>query len=159
MIDYLYFGEANIFHENEDFQLNGLMGSGDEEEMINKDFNYTTRKVTQKQAKLKNITTQETKTPNGYFENFEVKVEASPPLEGNAAVTDTVTVAADLQDLDEKINTMMEDAERKVFSGNQNRKTYLCKVCGREGDVTGIRMHIESKHITGISQTCHLWKS
>merc|ERR1719319_530007 len=127
-----------------------------EEEMINKDFNYTTRKVTQKQAKLKNFTTQETKTPNGYFDNFEVKVGALPPLKGTAAVTDTFIVAVDLQDLDEKINTMMEDAGKKVFSGNQNRKIYICKVCGKEGDGTSIRLHIESKHITEVSNICNI---
>merc|ERR1719319_217525 len=102
MIDFLYFGEANVYQESldsflavaEELQLKGLTGSGAEkeaEELLNK----PTIK------KKGNFTKQETPDPLCSLD----KEESSPPLERTVAVTDyTVavtdyTVAADLQDL------------------------------------------------------------
>merc|ERR1712129_86024 len=63
MIDYLYFGEVNIFQENlnsflavaEDFQLNGLMGSGDEEDKIKEDFKNSVKKGNTKTSQIKQL--------------------------------------------------------------------------------------------------------
>ena len=85
----------------------------------------------------------------------DAKVEASPPLTGTVAVTD-YTVAADLQDLDEKIKSMMEVGEKHINSGRQKQKSRICKVCGKEGQMGDIQRHIESHHITGVSHTCNI---
>merc|ERR1712150_202316 len=81
------------------------------------------------------------------------KVESSPCQEGTVAATD-YTVAADLQDLDDKIKSMM------MFSENHAGGTYgrarICKVCGKEGLMSNIKQHIESNHITGVSHTCNI---
>ena len=108
MIDFLYFGEANVYQENldsflavaEELQLKGLMGSGAEEEP-------QIQKKPPKPVKQRSYRKQESPTPD-----TSNPVEASPPLEGAVAVTD-YTVAADLQDLDDKIKSMMMFSEKK----------------------------------------------
>merc|ERR1712129_42613 len=65
--------------------------------------------------------------------------KTEPSLEGTVAVTD-FTVAADLQDLDEKIKSMMMFSE-KVINSKEGRAR-ICKVCGKEGSWTNIRRHI-----------------
>ena len=82
------------------------------------------------------------------------KVETSPPLEGTVAVTD-YTVAADLQDLDDKIKSMMMFSENIVEGGKQGRAR-ICKVCGKEGPMHVIGNHIEAHHITGVSNICNI---
>merc|ERR1712055_136670 len=68
-----------------------------------------------KKVQLKSSPTQEAKAPNEY--NAEVKVEPSHSTEETVAVTDSVVVAADLQELDEKINNMMEFTGNTIYSG------------------------------------------
>ena len=82
------------------------------------------------------------------------KEETPPPLEGTVAVTD-YTVAADLQDLDDKIKSMMMFSEN-IVEGGKHGRARICKVCGKEGQMANIRDHIEANHITGISHTCNI---
>ena len=80
------------------------------------------------------------------------------PQEGTVAVTD-YTLATDLQDLDEKIKSMMEASENRckiVKVGARQDKAKICKVCGKEGQWSQIRNHIEAHHITGVSHTCNI---
>ena len=70
------------------------------------------------------------------------------------AVTD-YTVAADLQDLDEKIKSMMVVGETNK-GGNFKGRVRICKVCGKEGARKTIMDHIESNHIVGVSHTCDI---
>merc|ERR1712129_292091 len=81
------------------------------------------------------------------------QVEPSPPLEGTVAVTE-YTVAADLQDLDDKIKSMMMFSEN--HAGGSHGRARICKVCGKEGEMGNIRDHIEAHHITGVSHTCSI---
>jgi len=152
MMDFLYFGEANVFQENldsflavaEELHLKGLMGSGAEEDKIN---NQTT--VEKKPPKPKRNTFKKEVIET---ENYMTQVQSSAPQEGTVAVTD-YTVATDLQDLDDKIKSMMGENENVLI---QNRKARVCKVCGKEGIWASIRNHIEANHITGVSHTCNI---
>merc|ERR1712129_23798 len=159
MIDFLYFGEANVYQENldsflavaEELQLKGLMGSGAEEEreQINKP---TEQKRAPKPMRQRIFTKQETPTPD--ISSSVETVEPSPPIEGTVAVTD-YTVAADLQDLEDKIKSMMEVSENMV-GGSQRGFKRICKVCGKEGPRQSIIDHIEANHITGVSHPCNV---
>ena len=86
--------------------------------------------------------------------NSVAKVGSSPPQEGTAAVTD-YTVAADLQDLDDKIKSMMEVSKNKN-DGNTAGLKRICNVCGKEGEQSNISRHVEATHITGVSHTCKI---
>ena len=63
---------------------------------------------------------------------------------------------ADLKYLDDKIKSMMESTEKIIFVGNQNRKVFVCNVCGKEGQRKHIIQHIETHHITGVSHACDI---
>merc|ERR1719509_536019 len=128
------------------------MGSGAEEEAeeISKS---TIQKKATKTVQRRTHTKQESPTPD--ISSSVRTVESSPSLEGTVAVTE-YTVAADLQDLDEKIKSMIGFSENKIGRGakpNQNAK--VCKVCGKEGQMGDIQRHIEANHITGLSHTCN----
>jgi len=155
IVDFLYFGEANVYQENldsflavaEELQLKGLMGPGAIKE-----------EVEDKKSKPKNITPKHLKRRN-YIpaETFdsEDKVEAEPPLEGTVAVTD-FTVATELQDLDDKIKSMMDVSENKNDQKGQTGFKRICKVCGKEGHMSLIMNHIDTNHITGVSHACNI---
>merc|ERR1712129_407909 len=159
MIDFLYFGEANVYQENldsflavaEELQLKGLMGSGaeKEDEEINKP---TIKKKAPKPVERRTYTKQEFPIPDN--SSSVDTVESSPPLEGTVAVTD-YTVAADLQDLDDKIKSMMMFSEN-IVEGGKHGRARICKVCGKEGQMSHIKAHIEAHHITGVSHTCSI---
>ena len=65
-------------------------------------------------------------------------------------------VSGDLQELDEKVKSMMEIGQNKIKSGQQERRVHICKVCGKEGAGIAIRDHIEANHLEGVSLPCNL---
>ena len=70
-------------------------------------------------------------------------------------IRDRLTVAADLEGLDEQINSMME-VGGTIMVGNTSRVARICTVCGKEGKDTDIKRHIEANHITGVSHICNI---
>merc|ERR1712129_495020 len=98
----------------------------------------------------KHLNAYEPQTPD--ISNCRLKVETLPIIEETEIVAN-YTVAADLQNLDEKVKSMMETR------GNRDRNHKFarrCKVCGKEGPYGAMRDHIEAHHITGVSHTCHI---
>jgi len=160
MIDFLYFGEANVNQENldsflavaEELQLKGLMGSSAEEETNKPTMTKKTKNISQEKKYLQQEVLIPVPSSFGDEPNSVDKLESSSPLEGTSAVTD-YTVAADLQDLDDKINSMIVFSENQIGRGE---KAKACKVCGKEGNMSQIKAHIESHHITGVSHTCNI---
>ena len=63
-------------------------------------------------------------------------------------------VSGDLQELDEKVKSMMEASQNFDPSGKQKAK--ICKVCGKEGAGIAIRDHIEANHLEGVSLPCNI---
>ena len=64
-------------------------------------------------------------------------------------------VSGDLQELDEKVKSMMETSENLIQNGKQRAK--ICKMCGKEGLLANIKTHIEANHITSnISHSCDI---
>merc|ERR1719319_92597 len=167
MMDFLYFGEADVYQGNsdsflavaEELQLKGLMGSGPEKEAEESYNKPQPKKKTQKRTQERNYLQQEipTAAPSSFVDKpiFVDKVEISPTPEGTVAVTD-YTVAADLLDLDDKIKSMIIVSENKTKYGNGNETARICKVCGKEGSLSLIKHHIEAHHITGVSHTCNI---
>ena len=65
-------------------------------------------------------------------------------------------VSGDLQELDEKVKSMMEKTNKQMPSGTKMAYVYICNVCGKEGAGIAIRDHIEAKHLEGVSLPCNL---
>jgi len=159
LVDFIYFGEANVHHENldsflavaEELQLKGLMGLGAE---TNKSTSILPppKSKTQIKEQLKTLLIQED-FPQDTFDHVD-NIEPEPVSEEIADVTD-YTVAADLQDLDEKIKSMMKVSENVIGGSSGNQRKRICKVCGKEDRMSNIKLHIEHHHITGVSHPCH----
>ena len=64
-------------------------------------------------------------------------------------------IPGDLQQLDEKVKSLMEFSENLIPDGKGERRK-ICKVCGKEGQSMAIRDHIEAHHIEGISLPCKI---
>ena len=156
MVDFLYFGEANINQDQLDsfltlaceLKIKGLSDNKKEAESIDK--GSKTNKQTVKQEETLNLVPQEIISTETY--SHEDMVETEPPMEGTLDVYEA-TVAVDLQDLDAKVKSMMGKSENLASDNNRAR---VCKVCGKEGQWVTIRDHIEAHHITGVSHSCKL---
>ena len=157
IVDFLYFGEANVQQKNlnsffalaEEFQLKGLMESHTEKEQDSKATFHQPeppKQIISKDPELQNI-------EEGEGSYTVQKVEIEPHLEDIKALRD-FSVDSDLQKLDKTIKSMMEISDNIIGGSQGNRKKRRCKVCGKEDKMTGMKAHIEANHIIGVSHTC-----
>merc|ERR1712129_368420 len=155
IVDFLYYGEANVYQENidaflaiaEELKLKGLTGNGKDSD--NKVHNGTTDK---------NPTRQKIKQdPHGVTtENiFKSSLNKNEVLEGTVAVTSFSAVSGDLQELDDQIHALMAKSENMITQGSHAIKATICTVCGKEGKFSNIKDHIEANHLEGVSIPCN----
>ena len=159
VVDFLYFGEANVFQENLDAFLalaNELKLKGPEgptEEDKSKDFKSpekreieaTELKVKQTRANESLFIAKKWTPPHGKLENRN--------SERQIALTNS-TVHVNLSELDDQVKSMM--AKSDVNLDSKGQRATICTMCRKEGQWNGIRDHIEANHITGVSHTCHI---
>ena len=156
MVDFLYYGEANVNQESldtflglaEELRLKGLTGSSaesnHEEEFKNKSIKPG-KGVEERKPQAK--TTQITAKPKEVSDSYDAKTESS-----SAAL---VSVEAD--QLDEKIKSMMTRTEKEIIHGNQKRGVWACNICGKEGRWQNIKTHIEANHLASkIPHPCDI---
>ena len=147
IVDFLYLGEANVYQENldsflalaEELKLKGLTGNQTVEEEA------APLPVPKQKPNTK-------KEPTVQYSKYEPK--ANDEVSGTVAVAQ-LKVTADLDGVEEQINSMMELGET-IMVGNRSRVARICTVCGKEGQHTDIKRHIEATHITGVSHTCNI---
>ena len=152
ILDFIYYGEANVEQENldaflvlaEEMQLKGLTGSAE-------------------------TGNHDDKTPNPLQKKTEQKKHANTsqnmwhPMNSNQSKAEddsmhVALVSEGVQQLDEQIKSMMEVSENMLTIGNRTVRAKTCKVCGKEGQTANIMTHIESNHITAsnISHSCDI---
>ena len=165
ILDFLYNGEAKVFHENldaflaiaEDLKLKGLAGTAKiKEEEFFAEAELPKQKIT---AKGKQGNSPGLKKPHpGFGETSDLKERNEKPIETSfVPVTNNETAGLELQQqLDDQIKLLIKRGETMVQVGEQKTRAYICQVCGKEGDRTGIRRHIEAHHFTGIVHPCDL---
>ena len=156
ILDFLYFGETNVFQQDldsflaiaEEIQLKGLTGQ------------TTTPDLVEEQENPIHKGNDEAKKSAPRPMNFKPKAIAPHTSKAVAVPSD---ISADIQALDEKVKSMMEKGQKMIPCGGKHAngtpkqtKSYNCKVCGKEGYFTLIRDHIEHNHIEGISIPCGL---
>ena len=154
MLDFLYFGEANVYQDNldsflasaEEFQLKGLTGKVDEEEVKEETQKHRVIQPTQKQNQPKQTE----------FKGALPSKEAAGVIrnQSNTVAIPNNFSNYEFKELDEKINSMMEKSENLLPNGQ--RKAHTCKVCGKEGHGNDIKKHIESNHLEGVCIPCNL---
>ena len=155
VVDFLYYGEANIYQENldnfltiaEELDLKGLNGgegSSEEGEREQEDpSKHPDKPTVLRKNKFQPQPQNQLITYDSYAkdqDSFKVAV-ALPKHE----------FSGDLKDLDKKVNSMMGRSENMV-KHNEGKmiKAHVCQVCGKEGTLTQIRNHIEANHLEGV---------
>ena len=89
--------------------------------------------------------------------------DASEPLVEIETAGDKVSndeEIADDVDLNTKVRSMMDFSENRVMSnkkpGTTMGRARICKVCGKEGIMSSILIHIETKHIAKVASPCDI---
>ena len=154
ILDFFYFGEANIDQESldaflalaDDLKVLGLtrsedsVGVGKAEEIQNKKGNEPHAEV-----KIEEGGNYEKR------ENHEYVVDSELATANSGQIEDTKTALVDGEDIRTKVMSMMEYSENKVMSSKKPGSTLgrarICKLCGKEGSMTSVWNHIEAKHL------------
>ena len=150
IVDFLYFGEANVSQENldsflalaEELKLEGLTGQKSSD-LVCEDL--------QPVDEVKETCTKSNPFPENHSAS---NVEFEKVVIPKRLIIDNLGV------LDETVKSMMEKSKNMVPAGKhpngRPRQTAasICRVCGKEGHPTEIKRHIEGKHLEGISIPC-----
>ena len=147
IVDFLYFGEANIFQEKldsflalaEELQLKGFTGADNSEKVKEALAESNSKKAPVKREKLKQSNTS---VSNVY-----------PKDPNTAIVLEKNSINAELHHIDEQIKSMMTVADLRT---NDGRRLATCNTCGKQSASNNMRQHIETNHITGVSHTCNI---
>ena len=158
IIDFVYYGEVNIYQENlnsflaigEELQLKGLEGSKDQsgsakEEQMKPEENHTTSHgaTISRTPLIKNETTDDSNKTRGNALALPIRLKTS-------------IMSTNLQELEETVQAMMETSENLIQEGKWQKRAKICKACGKEGPSTNIKQHIEANHLEGLSLPCNL---
>ena len=153
MVDFLYYGEANVYQENfdsflkiaEELKLKGLGGTDEYNKLKERD---SYRKPAQIEPNPI--------SPRGQKMPTKGNIELEPVGNNAVALLQTRTYfSGDLQQLDETVKSMMETSRNLVSNGKDQYKGKMCKVCGIEGHKSDIMRHIEANHLEGVSIPCN----
>ena len=147
ILDFIYFGEATVFHHNldsllgiaEELKLKGLMGNVKEDEVQGEIF------------ASKSIQSKE-----GLIWSNDAKLEFDEVLEKEIIGRNTVEYSGEYKELDIMIKSMTKRSSNPISSGRE--KALICKVCGKEGVNKNIKDHIEANHLQGRILKCNLCK-
>ena len=163
ILDFLYFGEANVFQEDldsflaiaEEIKLRGLTGQTSSD-ILEEQENPKSSEPVNPATKSQELLTDSTNRRKDLIPNTQVDVERLTVTKVFASPNQST---AALQLLDEKVKSMMEKGQKIIQYGNgmsRQDSSYICKVCGKEGLKHHIREHIEGNHLEGISLPCNV---
>jgi hypothetical protein len=149
LVDFLYYGEANVYQENledflvvaEELQLKGLSGENEEPFETKVDENIKMEEPNPVKTKTihSNNTLADFKLTQGFSEESVSGYSASVDIEG----------------LDAKIESMMIKTDSGM-ARHGNQKQAKCTICGKEDRRSHLKEHIEANHIEGISHICNI---
>ena len=155
MVDFLYYGEANVNQEcldvflglAEELKLKGLTGSssdGNIEEGLRNKVTAPEKNIEERKHSVTR-TRDKQKQSNVYHSN------------GKTDSSSVALVSAEADHLDKQIKAMITITENEIVVGGIKRKAYACNVCGKEGQRANIMTHIEANHIeSNITHSCDI---
>ena len=152
IIEFLYRGEANILQENldsfiliaEDLKLQGLVGSTEEARKGQKE---------ESESRLFSKNPINQASSNLLFVREEDSIFKYDKDGGAMSLLNNSDQY--LNELDEKVKSMIEKSDRRMPVGKILHRVCICKVCGKEGQWVAIRDHIEINHLEGVSLACN----
>ena len=165
IIDFLYYGEANIYQENlesflqiaEDFKLKGL----NEDNRYKREDNEDPPEPTEKPTPLKDATKKN--KGKAIFDTGYSELGSKKKISSKRAVALSKNeFHGTMKELDEQIKAMLGRSDNMIKKGDRMKngdwkmiRAYICQVCGKEGTMTNIEAHIEKNHIDGIIIPCN----
>ena len=163
IVDFLYYGEANIYQENLDnflniageLKLKGL--DGEVSNSIPDDPNLKEHGVDESvahESKMFGNPLIITSNQNSIKQkkiSLNMQVEKTENQDHSERA---VALSGDVQELDKKVMSMILLGQNMLASGKQ--KASVCQVCGKEGQTSLIKDHIEANHLEGIAIPCNL---
>ena len=153
MVDFLYYGEANVCQESldvflslaEELKLKGLSAGSSSESSTVDLRDKATSELKFEKRKHQELKTNLNKAKPMSAINFNVKTES----------TSVALVSVEADQLDEQIKSMMTLTENEITVEKRQQKAYACNVCGKVGHSPNIKTHIESNHIeSNIAHSC-----
>ena len=148
ILDFLYFGEANVYQHNldsflalaEELQLKGLKAQNTLDGKTEKeDQHMPTGKAEYIDSNERLKSSQETQV-------LKYKIKESPTTV--ALMTD---FSGNIEKLGQQVSSMMEKTLKKKPNG---LPLYACIVCGKEAQSDSMKKHIEANHLEGIAIPC-----
>ena len=145
MVDFLYFGEANVNEESldvflglaEELKLKGLTGSSSQ---------HNTEGLKTKAPEQEKVTERRNQ-PEGRTPNISTNFLTEYHHKAKAESSSTALVSVEAHQLDEQIKSMMTRTGNKMTNGNTTKAVYSCNQCGKEGQSQDIKRHIEANHV------------
>ena len=172
IVDFLYFGEANVFEQNletflaiaEELKLKGLSGENLEKEQIDKeaDKDEEAFKAKDKHKQVFKVKGKEAlhSKPEIRLDKIKEELDIEDATKQDRGfeyeVLDPISNdSADLSGHDEDhAKSMMEKSVNLVGNGKDRLiHSFKCKICGKEGRGQVIKKHIKSTH---LGKTCSL---
>ena len=156
ILDFLYFGEANVYEETLDSFL-AIAGDLKLKGLTGKTFIAGLQKEGKPSISKSAVKSRALFVKPSTYRDSGCK---DPVPNYSEEKTNSDQIIGDLQKLDEKVKSLMGRSQNLVSAGTSNgkpqlAKAFICKVCGKEGRATFIRDHIEANHLEGISILCN----
>jgi len=145
MVDFLYYGEANVYQGNldsflamaEELKLKGLTGNNEPKEY---EKTQTPDQTHSHNPEQKNAKPSAKNIYKNFIEDVEIKDTALVSAET------FLKTSVNNYELDSTVNSMMHKNYQGLWS---------CNTCGKsDKDKRNLRNHIEAKHIEGVSHPC-----
>ena len=168
IVDFLYYGEANIYQENlhsfltiaEELELKGLNGreeGGGKERGDGEIPQHNYQSI---------VPSPHTYSKNGPFEKNIISQENSFLSQSHhdkhilprwEVVVPKQHFSGDIKELDVQIDMIIGRGENMVKGNGKGLmvKVYVWQACGKEGARNAIRQHIEVNHFEGFSIPCN----
>ena len=182
IVDFLYFGEAEIEQANlddflalaEELKISGLMSQGPltkdnpnkptAKKVLKSKFSFGElehARVKTEELVENDVEVLEANNPSG---NFLDTSNSLPAVLGaktfNSELSEEIKSLANENDIDARVKSMMKFSENRVMSNKKPGTTLgrarICKVCGKEGAMATIMNHIEAKHLEPCEHPCDL---
>ena len=164
IVDFLYYGEANVYEESidaflaiaEELNLKGMTGNSSAAVSI-QDVDALPAKSKRKQVSQGNKPLVElNQSYDTYYEKEENHSDSTAQTETTVVLPSYGVINVNISDrkeLDDHVKSMMRKSENLVKNGHQ--KANICTVCGKEGNGRDIKDHIEANHLEGVSLSCN----
>ena len=151
VVDFLYFGETNLYQENldsflalaDELQLKGLMGRSHPDQEVNA---IEEHKNTKMELGIVSVAKEtNVKRQNPRIQSLKSgKTVALPSL-------------ISLEELEEKVLALMEKNPNHFDPFDDGKQpAYNCKVCGKEARRNDMKRHIVSNHLEGVAIPCNI---